>query len=553
MRFSETVRASGSLRPLRALSLFTACLIGSSASSRAQNVCSGTAPVPGALLSSFPVVTGLPGRPLLVTSPPGDRDRLFIVEQNGFVRIHHRGDATGTWSTFLDITDRVQAAATYNEMGLLGLAFDTDYDTSGFFYVNYTEGPINGPWDTVVSRFSRSATDPNLADPDSEQRLLTFAQPQTNHNGGQLQFGADGFLYVSTGDGGSAGDPHGTCGNGQNRSVLLGKMLRLDVRGRDPLSQPPDCGGAGAGYRIPASNPFANVGAGVCGEIWLYGLRNPWRSAFDSLTGDLYVADVGQDCWEEVNVLPQATQAGSNMGWRSMEGTHCYAAGSGSCNPAPVVCSGVPTCGDPSLVLPLLEYDHSQGCSITGGPLYRGCQMPDWQGTYFYGDFCSGFLRSFRYSGGTLLDEIDRTADLDPGHTLTNSLTSFGTDAQGEMYIVDRDGTVLRVGPRFVDLEVSAAGDADPLLLGTAGAAWTWGNLSLSTMRPVSFYRLWRGTPNGTFHCRFTSSSPQWPGGDPDLPAVGQMFAYVVTAVSPAAEETRPGIAGSSFLRDACP
>jgi glucose/arabinose dehydrogenase len=553
MRFSEMVRASGSLWPVRALSLFTACLIGFSASSRAQNVCSGTAPVPGALLSSFPVVTGLPGRPLLVTSPPGDRDRLFIVEQNGFVRIHHRGDATGTWTTFLDITDRVQASPTYNEMGLLGLAFDTDYDTSGFFYVNYTEGPISGPWDTVVSRFSRSATDPNLADPDSEVRLLSFAQPQTNHNGGQLMFGADGFLYVSTGDGGSGGDPHGTCGNGQNRGVLLGKMLRLDVRGRDPLSQPPDCGGASAGYRIPASNPFANVGAGVCGEIWLYGLRNPWRSAFDSLTGDLYVADVGQDCWEEVNVLPQAAQAGANMGWRSMEGTHCFASGSGNCNPPPVVCSGVPTCGDPSLVLPLLEYDHGQGCSITGGPLYRGCQMPDWQGTYFYGDFCSGFLRSFRYSGGTLLDMVDRTADLDPGHTLSNSLTSFGTDAQGEMYIVDRDGTVLRVGPRFVDLEVSATGDANPLVLGTGGAAWTWGNLSLSTMRPVSFYRVWRGTPNGTFHCRFTSSSPQWPGGDPDLPAVGQMFAYVVTAVGPAGEETRPGIAGSSFLRDACP
>src|SRR5262249_43609592 len=153
-----------------------------------------------------------------------------------------------------------------------------------------------------------------------------------------------------------------------------------------------------------------------------------------------------------------------------------------------------------SLLLPVLEYPHSQGCSITGGPLYRGCQMPDWRGTYFYGDYCSGFIRSFRYAGGSLLEQADRTAALDPGATLLNSLTSFGRDGQGEMYVVDRDGTVLRIGPRFVDLEVSATGDADPLLLGAS--AWTWGNLAFSSMRPVTFYRVWRGAPGGVFHCR---------------------------------------------------
>ncbi|HUD73023.1 MAG TPA: PQQ-dependent sugar dehydrogenase [Dongiaceae bacterium] len=517
---------------------------------RGQDVCSGTAPVPNAQLASFPVVTGLTRRPLLVTAPPGDRDRLFIVEQDGLIRIHHRGAAAGTVVDFLDITDRVQAAATFNEMGLLGLAFDTDYDQSGFFYVNYTAGPIGGPWSTVVSRFSRSTTDPDVAEPDSEEILLTFAQPQTNHNGGQLMFGADGFLYIATGDGGSGGDPHGTCGNGENRNVLLGKMLRLDVRDRDPQSLPPDCGGAGAPYRVPSTNPFASAGAAACGEIWLYGLRNPWRSAFDPANGDLYVADVGQDCYEEVNVLPGIGQAGANLGWRSMEGLHCFAPGPTNCNPAPVTCAGTPTCGDPTLVLPLVEYDHSQGCSITGGPVYRGCQMPGWLGTYFYGDFCSGFIRSFRMAGGVLQEAADRTGDLDPAHTLTNSLTSFGLDGQGEIYIVDRDGSVRRIGPRFIDLEVSAPGDAAPLRLDFP--AWTWGDLAFSSMRSIDRYRVYRGTPGGPFQCRFTSPTPQWTGGDPTTPAIGTYFAYVVTAVAPTGEETRPGVAGS-FTLGSCP
>jgi hypothetical protein len=403
----------------------------------------------------------------------------------------------------------------------------------------------------VVSRFSRSASDPDAAEPDSEEVLLTFAQPETNHNGGQLMFGADGFLYVATGDGGSGGDPHGACGNGQNRDVLLGKMLRLDVRDRDPQSLPPDCGGAGAAYRVPSTNPFALTGTSACGEVWLYGLRNPWRSAIDPATGDLYVADVGQNCYEEVNVLPAVGQAGANLGWRSMEGLHCFAPGPVSCNPLPVTCANTPTCNDPSLVLPLVEYDHGQGCSVTGGPIYRGCQMPGWLGTYFYGDFCSGFVRSFRMSGGVLQEAADRTNDLDPTRTLTNSLTSFGLDAQGEIYLVDRDGVVRRIGPRFIDLEVAAPGDAGPFILGTP--AWTWGDLAFSSMRPVSFYRVYRGTPGGAFQCRFTSPTPAWTGGDPDLPPPGSSFAYVVTAVSPTGEETRPGIVAGSFSLGACP
>jgi len=526
--------------------LLAVALLAESRSAEAQSICNGTAPVPGAVLSSFPVVTGLTGLPLLVTAPPGDLTRLFIVEQTGLIRVHQRGTPTDQAPVFLDITDRVLSA--YFEMGLLGLAFDPDYQTNGLFYVNYTAGPGGGPWSTVVSRFSRSAADPNLADPASEVHLLTFEQPEVNHNGGQVMFGPDGFLYVATGDGGGGGDQHGTCGNGQNRDVLLGKMLRLDVRNIDPSSVPPDCGGPGSVYRIPSSNPFALSGNSDCGEIWTYGLRNPWRSDFDPVTGDLYIGDVGQACWEEVDVLPGGGPPGANLGWRSMEGMHCYD-GTANCDPAPVVCAGIPTCGDPSLRLPVLEYGHDKGCTIIGGAVYRGCQMPDWSGTYFYGDICSGFVASFRMVGGVPQDQADRTSLLDPGQTL-GGLSSFGEDAQGEIYLVDRDGIVSRIGPRFIDLEVSARGDASPLLLNPG--AWTWGDLAYSSMRPISFYRVYRGTPGGTFHCRFTSATPAWSGGDPDVPALGQLFAYVVTAVAPSGEETRPGIAAQGFVLDDC-
>jgi len=538
--------------PFKKATVLIAILVGTAGSARAQGVCSGTAPVNGATLSSFPVVTGLTGRLLLVTAPPGDRDRLFVVEQEGIVRIHRRGDPPDVALTFLDITDRVQGSPFFDEMGLLGLAFDPDYDSNGYFYVNYTEGGFSPPWFTVVSRFSRSDSDPDAADPGSEVVLLRIGQPQTNHNGGQIFFGIDGFLYVASGDGGSAGDPHGICGNGQNRSTLLGKMLRLDVRGADPMGVPPDCGGALAGYTIPSSNPFALTSTPECGEIWSYGLRNPWRSAIDPANGDLYVADVGQDCSEEVNVLPGGDTPPANFGWRSMEGSHCFDPNDRmECNPNAVVCAGVPICGDPSLTLPVLEYSHAEGCSITGGAVYRGCQMPELHGTYFYGDYCSGFVRSFRLGGGIPAEQADHTAALDPGGTLLNSLTSFGLDAEGELYIVNRGGTVLRVGPLFTDLEVSGPGAGAPLLLGDA--TWGWGDLSDETMRPVSFYRVYRGTPAGTFRCRFTTTVPEWPGGDPDVPAPGGLFAYVVTAVSPSGEETRPGIAGQAFLLDVCP
>lgn len=512
---------------------------------RAQGVCSGIAKVAGTNLAGIVVVAAAPAKPLQVTAPPGDTTRLFIVSQEGRILIHRRGDPIDTLSVFLDLTDRVGTVAG-SELGLLGLVFDPDYASNGSFYVNYTAG--SGPWSTRVSRFERDSVNPDLGNPGSETILLTFPQPEPNHNGGDLMFGLDRFLYVATGDGGGGGDLHGTCGNGQSRATLLGKILRLDVDGVDPLSTVADCGGAGAGYRIPATNPFALTGNTDCGEIWIDGVRNPWRDALDASTGDLYVADVGQNCWEEVNVLPPAAQSGANLGWRSMEGNHCFdPSNQDNCNPTAVVCSGVPSCGDPALRRPILEYGHDQGCAIVGGPLYRGCQMPDLAGTYLYGDLCSGFVRSFRYIGDSVIEARDRTAEVDPAGYLAGGFSSFGTDGQGEMYAVSIGGLILRLAPPMSDMEASGPGAA-PFLLGPGN--WTWEDLPYTTMQPVARYRIYRGQPNGVFHCLATVGTPSWVG-DASLPPAGGLFAYVVTAVSPDLVESRPGIAGT-FLLDGC-
>jgi hypothetical protein len=515
--------------------------------------CTGVAPVSNTALKSVTVATGLTGRPLYVTAPPGDVDRIFIVEQSGFVRIKKRGDPPGLFSTFLDISARVQASVNLNEMGLLGMAFDPGYAGNGFFYVNYTEGPLPGPWFTVVARYSVSATNPDVADPDSESRLLRFGQPQTNHNGGQVLFGPDGHLYVATGDGGGANDQHGTCGNGQNLATLLGKILRLDVRSVAPAGLAPDCGGAAAGYRVPSDNPFADGAGGSCDEIWSYGLRNPWRSAFDPANGDLYVADVGQNCWEEVNYVPGSGAGGRNYGWRPMEGNTCFnPAQPLNCDPPAAVCPGSPPCNDPGFTDPVLAFSHLDGaCSVTGGFVYRGCLMPGFAGTYFYGDFCAGFVRSFRIAGGSVTEETDWSAQVDPDGTLLNSLSSFGLDAQGEIYITDRGGRVLRILPPFTDLEVSGDGAGTPLSLGPA--EWTWEDLAASTMHPVSGYRVYRGQPAGPFTCVFSSPDRRWTGGDPEVPAEGALFAYLVTAVSPDGEETRSGDPPHVLMSGACP
>jgi glucose/arabinose dehydrogenase len=297
------------------------------------------------------------------------------------------------------------------------MAFHPKYAINGFCFVNYTD--LSGA--VTISRFSTSSADPDSAVAVSEQVLLVIPEPQANHNGGTILFGpSDGYLYIGVGDGGGSGDNHGTIGNGQDTTTRLGKILRIDVDHGSP-------------YGIPPNNPFANISG--ADEIWALGLRNPWRMSFDRQTGDLYVADVGQNVWEEIDFQPVASPGGENYGWRLMEGKHCF-------NPSI-------NCDPGGLVYPVTEYSHLAGCAVTGGYVYRGCQIPDLRGTYFYADYCSGRIWSFRYDGATLTDSMERTAELDPsGTSVISQPSSFGEDARGELYILDlADGEVYKIIP----------------------------------------------------------------------------------------------------------
>jgi glucose/arabinose dehydrogenase len=361
-----------------------------------------TAALGGAPLTSVRVASGL-SYPVFACSPSGDLERLFIVEQPGRIKILDLIGGTVGGTPFLDISSLVSFSG---ERGLLSMAFHPDYDANGTFFVNYT----NNSGNTVIARYTVSG-DPDVADPGSAVILKTINQDFSNHNGGQVQFGPDGYLYVGMGDGGSAGDPYQRA---QDPGSLLGKMLRLDV------DNPPDF--------IPSDNPF--VGRPPLDEIWALGVRNPWRFSFDRLTDDLYIADVGQNAWEEIDFQPAASTGGENYGWDCMEGTHCY--GGGAC-----------TCGDPSLKLPIYEYSHGVGCSITGGYVYRGCAVPDLQGTYFFADYCSDKIWSFRYDGVSITDFTERTAELVPDVGSISSISSFGEDVAGEHYICDLYGGEL--------------------------------------------------------------------------------------------------------------
>ena len=386
-------------------------------------------------LTAVRVASGL-NQPLFAASPPGDEDRLFVVEQStGRIRILRDGVVLP--APFLDIGSKL---STTEELGLLGLAFHPQYASNGFFYVKYTRPAAAGN-EGVVERYTVSATNRDVADPSSAQTLLVYAQPFGNHNGGCLQFGpADGYLYISTGDGGSANDPF--C-NGQNRASLLGKILRIDVD-------------AGAPYAIPPSNPFAGV-AGLRGEIWSWGLRNPWRFSFDRGTGDRYIADVGQSPpagREEICFESAASAGGVNFGWKIMQGTACYLT---------AACANPPPCPPGAgLVRPILEYPTGASCAVIGGYVYRGCAIPDLQGTYFFGDYCSHRTWSFRYDGTTIVDLRERTAELTPAVGTIDSITSFGEDARGELYVCDQDGDVFRIvanaPPAAIDLGFGKVG-----------------------------------------------------------------------------------------------
>lgn len=327
-------------------------------------------------------------------------ERLFVVEQDG--RIWVLRDAVREPEPFLDIVALVGSAA--NEQGLLSVAFHPRFAELGWFFVNYTDLQGN----TVVARYQVDPNDPERADPRSALVLLQIEQPASNHNGGLLKFGPDGYLYVGTGDGGRAGDPWD---NAQNLSNLLGKLLRIDVDGAEP-------------YEVPSANPFVGQDE-ARPEIWAYGLRNPWRFAFDRATGDLFIADVGQNAQEEVNFQPASSRGGENYGWRIMEGTACY---------EPAACDAA------GLELPVAHYLHRSaegGCSITGGYVYRGMRYPALQGAYLYTDYCSGYLWVLRADGEGWQNRV-------AGRT-TLQATSFGEDVHGELYLVDRAGGIYRL------------------------------------------------------------------------------------------------------------
>jgi glucose/arabinose dehydrogenase len=378
-------------------------------------------PASAQTLTTTPIANGL-SVPVYVTHAPGDSSRIFIVEKGsggtGRVRIFD----FDSWSLLPDPFLTVTGLFTTGERGLLGMAFHPDYDTNGYFYV-YSSAPTATPGQDHASKITRYtvSSDPNDADESSATPVLRFDQPFSNHNAGWLGFGPDGYLYIASGDGGSGNDPDG---NGQDiTDNLLGTILRIDV---DTDDFPGD---AERNYAIPADNPF--VGVTGDDEIFAFGLRNPWRCAFDSATGDLYIADVGQSAREEINVLPAGT-SGQNFGWRCMEGTQCT--GLSGC-----------TCNDVALTMPVDQYPHgSTPCSgsVTGGEVYRGCSMPELDGTYFYADYCKNRVWSFKYVNSTVTDKAERTSEIQ-----LSSIVGFGRDAFGEVYVCTGGGAVVRIDP----------------------------------------------------------------------------------------------------------
>lgn len=339
-------------------------------------------------------------QPLYITEVGDDTNRLFVVEQGGTIQVFENDAATSASAIFLDISDRLISGS---EQGLLGLAFHPDYENNGYFYVNYTAGNPNR---TVISRFEVSESNPDQANPNSETVLLGYNQPYSNHNGGHLSFGPDGYLYIASGDGGSGGDPEN---NAQNPETLLGNILRIDVDGTEN----------GNNYGIPSDNPFVGNNEGYREEIYAYGLRNPWRFSFDSENGELLAGDVGQNQYEEIDII----ENGENYGWNIMEGNHCYDSNN---------------CDTSGLTLPLWEYDHNLGQSITGGYVYRGPSLNELTGNYIYGDFVSGRIWALDFS------DPDNPSNAELINSSLN-ISSFGTDADNELYICSFDGNIYKL------------------------------------------------------------------------------------------------------------
>ena len=340
-------------------------------------------------------------RPVDFQHPNDNSNRIFVLEQEGIITVFENQPAVATKSTFLDIRGKVNDSG--NEEGLLGLAFHPDYKTNGLFYVNYT---ASGPRRTVISRFHVSQ-DPLKADPASEVVILTYEQPYSNHNGGQVSFGPDGYLYIAAGDGGSGGDPKN---NGQNRSALLGKILRIDVNKQEDNKH----------YGIPPDNPFANNSNGYRKEIYAFGLRNPWRFSFDSETSELWTGDVGQNDYEEIDII----EKGGNYGWKIMEGKHCFEPSA--------------DCNRDNLKSPIHEYGRGQGISVTGGFVYRGAALPELVGKYIFADYGSGrvWALSAKDKSNPVNTELMK---------IDFNISSFGIDSHEEIYMCAFDGKIYRI------------------------------------------------------------------------------------------------------------
>ena len=369
------------------------------------------------LTNAFPNLTF--NKPVFLTHSGDQSNRIFVVRQDGIVHVFPNDSSVSSAAVFLDISAKINSSV--SEQGLLGFAFPPDFRTSRVFYVNYTAPSSNSPsrMKVVVSRFAVSQSDSNRADSTSERRILEIEQPYLNHNGGMLAFGPDSNLYIGVGDGGSGNDP---LNNGQTLTTLLGKILRIDVRGD-------------SGYAIPRDNPFAMDTTGISKEIWAYGLRNPWRFSFDSATGQLWAGDVGQGAREEIDIITR----GGNYGWNIMEGKICRPGGG--------------NCDTTGLILPVTDYSRDFGYSVTGGYVYRGPSLPQLHGAYIFGDFGSGNIFLLRYEGGQVIADsvLLRNPSL--------NISSFGVDQNNELYVLDyNSGKILKL-----------AGNAGPTSVKTSG------------------------------------------------------------------------------------
>ena len=359
--------------------------------------------------NAFPNLTFT--NPVFLSHAADGTDRIFVVEQGGIIKVFPNTSGASTAKVFLNISDRIICCG---ERGLLGLAFHPDYENNGYFYVNYTYA-TNGNDSTRIARY-QVTSNPDSADKNSEFQILNFDQPYSNHNGGWIGFGPeDGYLYIGTGDGGSGGDPQN---NAQRITVLLGKILRIDVDSGTP-------------YSIPPTNPFYDsTNTNIKKEIYAWGMRNPWRCSFDPVTGWLWAGDVGQNAWEEIDLIDN----GRNYGWNVLEGFHCYSPPTG--------------CDTSGKILPIWEYGHNPECSITGGYVYRGTGVPQLEGKYIYADYCSKKIWALTYDG-----IIPTTNDLILTPTWTGGLTSFGVDENQELYWTSSNGRIYRFSPTVTSIE----------------------------------------------------------------------------------------------------